>query len=156
MPRRDAQPLLFPRRQRVTILALSVFFLGGGVNLIRAGLAFHQARTLPELPFALSPWLLMGSSLVWGGLFLTLGLVLWRAWRRGRQLTLLFLGLYHLHIWINHLVFDQSEAARQRWPLAALNSILVILGALWLLRGGGPSAKQTTDPHQATVNGSRQ
>ncbi len=126
------------------------------MNLIRAGLAFHQARTLPELPFALSPWLLMGSSLVWGGLFLTLGLVLWHAWPRGRRLTLLFIGLYHLHIWINHLVFDQSEAARQRWPLAALNSALVIAGALWLLRGSTSSEKRAPHLDQAITSGSRQ
>jgi hypothetical protein len=47
-----------------------------------------------------------------------------RPW--GRWSTLTAVTLYEAHVWVNHLLFDASDHARQAWPWDALMTVLVL------------------------------
>jgi hypothetical protein len=109
-----------------------VLLLGSGPNLVRAVLAWRQEQVLAELSTSTSmPMnLLAGTSLVWGIVFAVCGLGLWRLRSWGRKGMLMAVTLYHAHIWVNHIVFDRSDYARQVWP-SAIAHTLVTLFLVW-------------------------
>jgi hypothetical protein len=126
-----------PRRPRhVTLFSLAVLWLGSGLNLLRAAWAWRQANALTDLPAstAMPMTALTGTSLVWGVLFGVCSLGLWRLRSWGRRGTLIAITLFHVHIWINHVLFDRSDYARQAWPFAiihTLGTLCVVWGFLY-------------------------
>lgn len=120
------------RPRRVTLFSLAVLLLGSGLNLARAAWAWQRTGTLNSLPAPTSmPMaLLAGTSLVWGLVFFVCGLGLWRLRPWGRTFTLSAVTLFHTHIWLNHVLFDRSDYARQVQPFAVVHT-LVTLFVVW-------------------------
>jgi hypothetical protein len=124
------------RPRRVTLFSLGVLVLGGGLNLLRAGWAWWQSQALADLvtPTAMPMGLLASTSLAWGLVFGLCGLGLWRLRPWGRKGALAAVSLFHAHVWLNHLLFDRSDYARQVWPFAlahTLAALLVVWGFLY-------------------------
>jgi uncharacterized membrane protein (DUF2068 family) len=118
-----------PKRPRsVTLFSLGVLLFGGGLNLARAAWAWRQADALTELSASTSmPMALLGgTSLLWGVVFVACSLGLWRLRLWGRTGTLVAVTLFHVHIWLNHAVFDRSDYARQVWPFAVLHTLATL------------------------------
>lgn len=120
------------RPRSVTLFSLLVLFFGSGLNLARAVWALQQASALAELPLSTSlpmPWL-AGTSLVWGCVFALCSLGLWRLRAWGRNGTLVAVTLFHVQIWLHHIIFDRSDYARQVWPFAIVHTLSVLI-AVW-------------------------
>ncbi|MCX7854821.1 MAG: hypothetical protein N2556_02395 [Anaerolineae bacterium] len=115
------------------ILLIAAVGLG---NLGRAAMAIYYARALPDLPLTV-PWAyLAGMGIFWGIALKTcaVGLQLRRRW--SQWATLAVATLYQAHVWLNHLLFDASDYARQTWPRDLVLSVLflVIVWALFFPR----------------------
>ncbi|MBN1889059.1 MAG: hypothetical protein JW850_13780 [Thermoflexales bacterium] len=112
-----------------TYLALAVLYTSI-VNLVFGVQAIAQWPYLSSLPVRMPlAWLIAGK-LAWGVVF---GVIAWGVWRLaawGRKAVLAGVVLYQLHIWVNHILFDTSDYARQVWPFAAGMS-LVTIGLVW-------------------------
>ena len=136
-------------RQVLASVVLLLALIGLG-NLGRAAMALHYARLLPDLPLTI-PWAyLAGMGVFWGIAMMVcaVGLYLRRPW--SRKATLAVATLYQAHVWLNHLLFDASDYARQTRPrdlaLSAL-FLAVVWGTLHLpgvRRILGISHKDTT------------
>ena len=113
----------------VVVLALLVLALGLG-NLGRAGVALRYAVLLPDLPLTVPLEYLAAMGGFWGAALTVcaVGLVRFRPW--GRQGTLAAVTLYQAHVWVNHLLFDASDYARQTWPRDLLVTAL-LLALVW-------------------------
>jgi hypothetical protein len=126
-----------PRRKRpksVTFLALAVLYLGM-VNLARARLALDSQSFARTLSLAMPLPYLAAGALIWGVVFVVAAFGMWRLWPWARKLLLGAIIVYQLHIWINHLLFDTSNYARQVWPFYAgisLAWIVIVWGLLFL------------------------
>jgi hypothetical protein len=120
----------FTRAQRwVIVIGLLVLVLGLG-NLGRAGVALRYNALLPDLPMTVSLGYLAAMGVFWGVALTvcTVGLIRFRPW--GRWSTLTAVTLYEVHVWINHLLFDASDYARQTRPWDALVT-LALLALMW-------------------------
>jgi hypothetical protein len=97
------------------ILALVMLALGLG-NLGKAAMAIRYADLLSEVPLTLTWQYLTGMGALWGIVFIgcSVGLMRFRTW--GRWATLISATAYQIHIWVNHLLFDASDYARQTRP----------------------------------------
>lgn len=121
-------------RRLLTVVILTLALIGLG-NLGRAAMALHYARMFPDLPLTV-PWVyLAGTGAFWGVAIVAcaLGLHLRRPW--GRKATLAVATLYQAHVWLNHLLFDASDYARQTRPRdLALSALFLALvwGTLYL------------------------
>ena len=130
-------PATPPRRKRpnsINYFALAVLYLGA-VNLARAGLALGQQSFERTLPLAMPLPYLAAGGLVWGGVFVVAALGVWRLCPWARKLLLGAIALYQLHIWINHVLFDTSDYARQVWPFHMSVSaawVVLVWGFLFL------------------------
>jgi hypothetical protein len=71
--------------------------------------------------------LLACTSLAWGIVFGLCSLGLWRLRPWGRRGALAAVSLFHAHIWLNHLLFDRSDYARQVWPFAVAHTLAALL-----------------------------
>lgn len=111
------------------VLAL-VILLVGLANVGRAMVALQYAIRLPDLPLTV-PWsyLVLAGSL-WGAVFLACTVGLMRLYPWGRWGTLVAASLYQAHVWIDRLLFDASDYARQTRPRDLLLSVL-FLGLVW-------------------------
>jgi len=101
------------------------------VNLARAGIALNGALFERTLPLSLSLDYFVVGGLVWG---MVLGAGAWGVWRLeawGRKVLLVAIGVYQMHVWINHLLFDTSVYSRQVWPFHAGVS-LAWIALVWL------------------------
>jgi hypothetical protein len=68
----------------------------------------------------------------WGVAFLVCTVALVRLWRWARWATLVAVTLYQVHVWVNHLLLDANERARQLWPCnAALTLGLLVF--VWVV-----------------------
>lgn len=109
----------------VVVLTLALVGLG---NLGRTAMSLYYARALPDLPLTV-PWAyLAGMGAFWGGAMVAcaVGLYLRRPW--GRKVTLAVATLYQAHVWLNHLLFDASDYARQTRPRdLALSALFLAL-----------------------------
>ncbi len=124
------------RPWRVKLFILAVLLLGSGLNLLRAAWAWRQSQALADLasPTSMPMALLAATSLAWGITFSLCALGLWRLRPWGRRATLAAVSLFHAHIWLNHLLFDRSDYARQVRPFAiahTLAALLVVWGFLY-------------------------
>lgn len=101
-------------------LALAVGNLGRGI------VALQYAFNLPDLSTTvpLSYFAAMGG--FWSAAFFTctVGLSCFREW--GRRLALTAVTLYQTNVWINHVLFDVSNYARQVVPRNLLFTILLL------------------------------
>ena len=113
----------------MSVLALLVLALGLA-NLIRGGVALRYASLLPGLPTTVPMEYLAALGAFWG-IALTVcavGLLRFRPW--GRWGTLTAVTLYQVHVWVNHLLFDASDYARQTRPWELLLTLL-LLAIVW-------------------------
>ena len=114
-----------PKRPwRVTLFSLGVLALGCGANLLRAAWAWRT--DLPASTSMPMAWLAV-TSLAWGIVFGACSVGLWRLRPRGRRGVLAAVTLYHVHIWINHVLFDRSDYARQVWTFAVVHTLATLL-----------------------------
>ncbi|HDQ73570.1 MAG TPA: hypothetical protein ENN19_15955 [Chloroflexi bacterium] len=122
---------LTPAQKWVVALAILMWVLGAA-NLSRAALAWLYQQRLPDLPLTLPfSWgYLMVMGIAWGVAFTVgaTGLIRFRPW--GRWWTLATTTLYEVHVWINHLLFDANDYARQIWSRALALSVL-LLAIVW-------------------------
>ena len=111
------------------LISLLVLALGLG-NLGRAGVAVRYNALLPDPPMTVSLGYLAAMGGFWGVTLTAcaVGLVRFRPWARWS--TLAAVTLYQVHVWINHLLFDASDYARQTRPWDALVT-LVLLALVW-------------------------
>jgi hypothetical protein len=113
----------------VVVLALLVLALGLA-NLVRMGVALRYASLLPDLPTTVPLEYLVGMGAFWGVALTTcaVGLVRFRRW--GRWGTLAATTVYEVHVWVNHLLFDASDYARQTrgWDLFLT---VLLLALIW-------------------------
>jgi len=126
-------PAIRPRLTRpqrwVIALALLVLALGLG-NLGRAVMALRYAACLPDLPMTVSWAYLVAMGAFWGVALTAcaVGLVRFRPW--GRWAALAATTLYEAHVWVNHLLFDASDYARQTRPRDLVLTLL-LLALVW-------------------------
>ena len=116
-------------RQLLTGVVLLLALIGLG-NLGRAAMALYYARLLPDLPLTV-PWVyLAGIGVFWGIAMMVcaVGLHMRRPW--SRKATLAVATLYQAHVWLNHLLFDASDYARQTRPRDLALSAL-FLAVVW-------------------------
>jgi hypothetical protein len=113
----------------VVLLSILTIILGLG-NLGRAAMALLYSARLPDLPTTTSLNYLAAVGGFWGVVFLvcTVGLSSFLSW--GRWLTLAAVTLHQAHVWINRLLFDASDFARQTYP-RDLVLTLILLGLFW-------------------------
>ena len=113
----------------VVVLGLLMLVLGLA-NLARAGMALRYAAHLPNLPMTVSWAYLAVMGACWGLVFVAcaVGLVRFRPW--GRWSTLAATTLYEAHVWVNHILFDASDYARQT-RLCDLLLTFLLLALTW-------------------------
>jgi hypothetical protein len=117
------------RPRRVTLFSLLVLLLGSGLNAARAVWALQQADALDNVPLSTSlpmPWL-SATSLLWAGVFAVCTIGLWRLRAWGRKGTLIAVTLFHVQIWLHHILFDRSDYAKRVWPFALLHTLVVLI-----------------------------
>lgn len=109
------------------VLLLALVGLG---NLGKGVMALHYARMLPDLPMTVSWAYLAGMGMFWGIALLAcaVALAMRRPWSRRAALTMA--TLYQAHAWLNHLLLDASDYARQTWPRDGVLSALFLI-AVW-------------------------
>ncbi len=109
------------------VLALLVLALGVA-NLVRMGVALRYASLLPDLPTTVPLEYLAGMGAFWGVALTTCAVGLARFCPWGRWGTLAAVTLYEVHVWVNHLLFDASDYARQTrgWDLLLTVLLLVL------------------------------
>ena len=126
--RRERTALTRPQKW-VIVLALLVLALGLA-NLIRGGVALRYAFLLPDLPTTVPMEYLAAMGAFWGAVLTVcaVGLFRFRPW--GRWGVLAAVTLYEVHVWVNHLLFDASDYARQTrsWELLLT---LLLLATVW-------------------------
>ncbi len=96
---------------------LSLLLLAMGLaNLGKAVVAARYAVLLPDLPMTV-PWgYLVAMGAFWGLVLSACGVVLWQRRPWARWTTLAAATIYQAHVWLNHLLFDASDYARQTHP----------------------------------------
>lgn len=121
---------LTPAQKWIAVLALVTLILGLG-NVGRAVMAIRYAVLLPDLPLTVSWGYLAAMGAFWaiGFVACVIGLLRLRPW--GRWVTLAAVTLHQAHAWVNHLLFDASEYARQTWPRDLLLTLL-LLTLFWI------------------------
>jgi len=99
-------------------------------NIGRALLVPRYAAMLPDLPMTVSWRYLAVSGAFWGVVLITcaIGLVCFRPW--SRWFTLAATTVYQVHVWVDHVLFDASDYARQRWAWDLMLTLL-LLGFVW-------------------------
>lgn len=135
-------------RRLLTVVLLTLTLIGLG-NLGRAAMALHYARTLPDLPLTV-PWAyLAGMGAFWGVATMACAIGLYRRRPWSRKAALVVATLYQAHVWLNHLLFDASDYARQTHPRdLALSALFLALvwGTLYL-----PGISQFWKPRTKTA-----
>jgi hypothetical protein len=129
----DARPHLNAARKSVIAVA-ALFLLIGLANLIRGALSVVYALRLPELRMTVGWPYLAGTAIFWGLAWVGSALALASFFPWARISALATVTLHQTHVWINHLLFDANDYARQTWPRDALLTALVLVtvwAVLW-------------------------
>jgi hypothetical protein len=127
------------------VIALGCLGLALGLaNLGRMGFALRYAAPLPDLPLTVSWTYLAATGGFWGLVFLVCAVGLMRFRRWGRWGTLVAVTLYEIHAWVNHLLFDASDYARQTRPRDLLLTLLLLAFTWGLLNW--PNVRNTFRP----------
>lgn len=99
-------------RRWVAVLTL-VSVLLGAANLVKAMRGIRYAQALAGVPMAVPwPYLIVGG-FVWGVVFLSAGIGLWRRRMWGRWLTLAAVTGYTLNVWLDRWLWAVNRYARQ-------------------------------------------
>jgi hypothetical protein len=130
MPKRKRRKLTSAQKW-VVGLGLLVAVLGL-INLGRMAMALRTARILPELPMSVSYSYLAVTGGFWGVVLVACAVSLLRFYRRARWATLAAATLYEIHTWVNRLLFDASDYARQV-RLQDLALTILFLAFTWIL-----------------------
>lgn len=121
-----------PRRPlSLTITAVGIFLLAMW-NFWRAWMVAQQRALLQELEATLDPRMRLALALLWGIVFLSLAVGLWRrqrAVRKALPAALLCYGVMHL---ILLFLFAPAPAARLSWPLQVLALLLATGWTTWV------------------------
>ena len=112
--------------QRWVVILTGVTLVLAVGNLGKAIVAVQYAVDLPDLSTTAPLSYFAATGGFWGAVFLTcaLGLSGFRDW--GRWLTLTAVSLYQIHVWINHLLFNVSNRAREAAPRNLILTILLL------------------------------
>jgi hypothetical protein len=124
----------------VTILALAY----GGMGVVNAGRAvqsYWNVALLQGWEPSLSPWVLLGLSLVWAAVFLAAGWALWRRRGWGRWLAVRLPPIYGFYSAGTILLWTRSPYARGRWLLVAVAWAVASLLVGWILSRAGIRAQ---------------
>jgi hypothetical protein len=98
------------------VAVATLLLLVGLANLARGSLAIASALRLPALPMAVS-WEYLATGGIVRGLALCIcsfGLAGFYRW--ARVASLIITSAFQVDVWVNHLLFDASDYARQTWP----------------------------------------
>jgi hypothetical protein len=117
---------LTPAQKWAVFLSVLTFLLGLG-NIGRAVMALRYSVRLPDLPTTVPLNYLAAVGGFWGVVFIlcTVGLSCFLPW--GRWLALAAVTLHQVHVWINRLVFDASDFARQTYPRDLALTLMLLL-----------------------------
>jgi hypothetical protein len=118
-----------PRPHTVTLLALLVLSLAA-INLLGLISSIRRYTVLSHLPLSLPAGVLAASAAVWAVVFSLLAVGLWRLKDWARRGTLLAVPAYLAQIWIERLVFAQSDYVRVSIPFYA-GLHLLTLAVMW-------------------------
>jgi hypothetical protein len=113
------------------VIALGLLLLILGlVNLGKAAMALRYASSLPDLPMTVSWEYLAAVGGFWGVALIVsaVGLAFLRVW--GRWTTLAVSTLYEAHVWVNRILFEVSDQARQARPWDLVLTLL-FLALVW-------------------------
>src|SRR5438045_2527276 len=100
-----------PRPRSVTLLALLVLSLAS-FNLLSLTSGLRRYTVLRNLPLSLPPAVPIASAAFWMVVFALLAAGLWRLQHWARWGTLAAVTLYLAQVWIELLVFGQSDYIR--------------------------------------------
>jgi len=100
-----------PRPRSVTLLALLVLSLAS-FNLLSLTSGLRRYTVLRNLPLSLPPAVPIASAAIWMVVFALLAAGLWRLQHWARWGTLAAITLYLAQVWIELLVFGQSDYIR--------------------------------------------
>jgi hypothetical protein len=92
--------------------------------------ALRYDAHLPDLPLTVPLTYLAAMGGFWGVVFVISAAGLLRARLWSRWLTLVAVTLYEINVWINHLLFDANDYARQTWPRGLVFALL-LLAFVW-------------------------
>ena len=128
-PERPRTPRLsLPRKWVIGVGA--VVLAVGLANLARGGLTITYSTRLPDLEMSVSWEYLAATSIFWGLALVVSSICLAGFYRWARWATLGVATLYQVHAWVNHLLFDANEYARQTWPRDLILTA-VFLALVW-------------------------
>ncbi len=141
MENRHRQPFL------VTLVIYGVFLLGGGYFL-QSGQALSRYLLQAGYPLSVPPWYLPLAGALWGGLWLVLGIGLWRRKEWARRFTLIVLPLQVCFWLADWWLFSRSAIAIQsfgfdltlRLLAAGLCAAILLLSGRWEGAGKGATA----------------
>lgn len=118
-----------PRPHTVTLLALLVSCLAA-INLLGVISSVRRYTVLSRLPLSLPAGALVASAAVWAVAFGLLAVGLWRLKQWARRGTLVAFTVYLAQIWVERLVFGQSDYLRVTTPFYAMLHVLT-LAVVW-------------------------
>lgn len=117
----------FSRAQKWVMVLIGLTLALGLANLGKAIVALQYAARLPNLRMTVSLdyFAVMGG--FWGMVFLAcaVGLSHFQAWARWS--TLAAVTLYQVNVWVNHLLFEASDYARQTTPRNLVLTAVLLL-----------------------------
>lgn len=113
--------------QKWILLLTGLTFVLGAGNVGKAVIAVQYAIRVPGLAKTIPLWYLAAAGGFWGVVLVicAIGLSRFRNW--GRWSTLATVTLYQANVWVNHLLLDMSDYARQTRPRDLLLSATLLL-----------------------------
>jgi len=115
-----------PRPRSVTLLALLVLSLAS-FNLLSLTSGLRRYTVLQSLPLSLPPAVPIASAALWTAIFGLLAVGLWRLKGWARWGTLGGLTLYLAQVWIELLVFSQSDYIRTTaWFYVVVDGVILL------------------------------
>jgi hypothetical protein len=130
MKNRSHRRLTHPQKW-IAVLALVLLLLGLG-NVGRIARTVYYAIHLPDLSMTVSWTYLAVMGGFWCAALLVCAVALVRLCSWARWATLATVTLYQAHVWVNHLLCDANERARQLLPYnAALTLGLLVF--VWVV-----------------------
>ena len=129
------------------LLLTGLTYALGAANVGKAVIAVQYAIRLPGLAETIPLWYLAAAGGFWGaGLVIcAIGLSRFRNWARWS--TLAMVTLYQANVWVNHLLIDMSDYARQTRPRDLLLSATVVL--IYWIGLGLPALENVFEKDQA-------
>jgi uncharacterized membrane protein (DUF2068 family) len=118
-----------PRPKSVTLLAVLVSSVAA-INLLGVISSVRRYTILSHLPLSLPAGALAASAAVWAVAFGLLAVGLWRLKQWARRGTLVAIPVYLAQIWVERLVFGQSDFLRVTIPFYAVLHVLT-LALVW-------------------------